>query len=332
MFRIGGSAGTGITSGLAPRQGYSNGFSAEQIQDLRKQAKELSYQPRKSNDMSRFLIDFGLNVAGATPSGSILSTAAQAAQEPYGRMQQAKSDRERAQYASEADMFKTLFEGAIETRTGGKTYAHRDKASMIRDNMQKQFELQDQLKNLDPDSEEYEAEASKIGREIQILKNAIKSPEFSEAAKLIINDDRERRMLLELITEQVKKENPDITDFESPEFKSLRWAKIKEVMEGLEVGTFPEFKAEGGRMGYQEGMSVMPTAMPAQEETMPEELGGVSYEELRARLPQEVSDEVVRLLANSPEALEDFAVIQTEQDIANFNKKYGVNLVLPAEA
>ena len=37
-------------------------------------------------------------------------------------------------------MFKTLFEGAIETRTGGKTYAHRDKASMIRDNMQKQFD------------------------------------------------------------------------------------------------------------------------------------------------------------------------------------------------
>ena len=63
---------------------------------------------------------------------------------------------------------------------------------------------------------------------------------------------------------------------------------------------------------------------------MPEELSGISYEELRARLPQEVSDEIVRLIANSPEALEDFATIQTEQDIANFNKKYGVNLVLPA--
>ena len=66
--------------------------------------------------------------------------------------------------------------------------------------------------------------------------------------------------------------------------------------------------------------------------TMPEELSGITYEELRARLPQEVSDEVVKLLANSAEALEDFATIQTEQDIANFNKKYGVNLVLPAEA
>ena len=49
-------------------------------------------------------------------------------------------------------------------------------------------------------------------------------------------------------------------------------------------------------------------------------------------LPQEVDDQIVKLLANSAEALEDFAVIQTEQDIANFNKKYGVNLVLPAEA
>ena len=65
--------------------------------------------------------------------------------------------------------------------------------------------------------------------------------------------------------------------------------------------------------------------------TMPEELGDISYEELRSRLPQEVSDEIVKLLANSAEALEDFATIQTEQDIANFNKKYGVNLVLPAE-
>ena len=64
---------------------------------------------------------------------------------------------------------------------------------------------------------------------------------------------------------------------------------------------------------------------------MPEELKSIGYEELRARLPREVSDEVVHLLASSAEALEDFATIQTEQDVANFNKKYSVNLVLPAE-
>ena len=85
----------------------------------------------------------------------------------------------------------------------------------------------------------------------------------------------------------------------------------------------------GGRVGYQEAGPVMGQAMP--DETMPEDLGGISYDELRARLPQEVTDDVIHLLANSKEALEDFATIQTEQDVANFNKKYGVNLVLPAE-
>ena len=98
-------------------------------------------------------------------------------------------------------------------------------------------------------------------------------------------------------------------------------------------------EAPGGRVGYANAGPVMDSPLetgrlgmqPSEDVmTMPEELSGITYEELRARLPQEVSDEIVRLLANSPEALEDFAVIQTEQDIANFNKKYGVNLVLPA--
>ena len=108
------------------------------------------------------------------------------------------------------------------------------------------------------------------------------------------------------------------------------YAEFRAILEGVET------RATGGRVGYANAGPVMgqgmPTQMPTTADTMPEELGDISYEELRARLPQEVSDEVVRLLANSPEALEDFAVIQTEQDIANFNKKYGVNLVLPAEA
>ena len=93
---------------------------------------------------------------------------------------------------------------------------------------------------------------------------------------------------------------------------------------------------EGGRVGYYIGGDVMPgqpmqAAGPTDQEAMPQELSGITFEELRARLPQEVGDDVVRLLANSAEALEDFAMIQTEQDINTFNKKYGVNLVLPSE-
>ena len=97
-------------------------------------------------------------------------------------------------------------------------------------------------------------------------------------------------------------------------------------------------KAEGGRIGYANAGAVMPGAMPTEQATgptdqgpAPEDMAGITYEELRARLPQEVGDDIVRLLANSAEALEDFAMIQTEQDINTFNKKYGVNLVLPSE-
>ena len=110
-------------------------------------------------------------------------------------------------------------------------------------------------------------------------------------------------------------------------------------MNDIRLGLSPTFKfATGGRVGYQLGGDVMPgqpmqaqAAGPTDQGPAPEDMAGITYEELRARLPQEISDDIVRLLANSAEALEDFAMIQTEQDINTFNKKYGVNLVLPSE-
>ena len=58
----------------------------------------------------------------------------------------------------------------------------------------------------------------------------------------------------------------------------------------------------------------------------------IDFDTLRARLPKEITDDIVRLIAASPEAFEDFAVIQTQQDVDLFNQKYNVELVLPAEA
>lgn len=59
------------------------------------------------------------------------------------------------------------------------------------------------------------------------------------------------------------------------------------------------------------------------------ELKNFTYDELRGRLPKEVSNDIVNLLATSQEALTDFAYITTQSDIGNFNQKYGVNLTLP---
>jgi len=88
MFRIGGSTNEGITSGLAPRQGYETGKTVEDYKRILGEAAGR----RPDRSLSNFLIDFGLNVAGATPSGSIFSTAARSAQEPFQRYQASKAE------------------------------------------------------------------------------------------------------------------------------------------------------------------------------------------------------------------------------------------------
>ena len=118
MFRMGGTA-EGITSGLAPRQGYKGtdnaadqrvlqdvlpGMTIGQMRDL---SRDLSYKPRGAS-MSDFLINFGLDIASRPPSGSIFSTAAAAAKDPFARYPGAKQSAAEQQYASESDMFKTM--------------------------------------------------------------------------------------------------------------------------------------------------------------------------------------------------------------------------------
>ena len=95
-------------------------------------------------------------------------------------------------------------------------------------------------------------------------------------------------------------------------------------------------RAEGGRIGYANGEMVMEEQVTEVSETMPKETAptgdGLSYEELRGRLPKEITDDIVVILAESPQALVDFAEIQTQTDVDEFNMKYGVNLSLPSGA
>ena len=56
--------------------------------------------------------------------------------------------------------------------------------------------------------------------------------------------------------------------------------------------------------------------------------GNNVYDMLRTRLPQEISDEVVKLIAYNKEAFGDFASIENQEDVTSFNEKYGVELVI----
>ena len=117
-----------------------------------------------------------------------------------------------------------------------------------------------------------------------------------------------------------------------------------------------EENATGGRVGYQSGLgpNIMQTSMqeniqmPGGDVAVSEQIdeanvpvtqpqgsglgeNSQAYALLRARLPQEITDDVVRLIAYNPQAFEDFAAIQTQSDVMAFNMKYGVELVIPAQ-
>jgi len=321
MFRLGGNTDQGIMSGVVPRQGYNiGGVSDEEMQRIQKVAKQYAYQPRGVTPADA-LIEFGLNVASAEPKGSIFATAAEEAKGPFAKYAKSKAESAAIGRMSEADMFSTLFKGAIDAKgaaQGGKGWLEQWKFQQIPVLNEKIAGLE--AKETLTAQESLELKSARM--QLQRLENLDPVTEAwlkSKDAEYAIID-----MKTELLNEDLKLPE-DQRKYKGKNDINLTLDALDAIRRSLRKGS-----ATGGRVGYQQGMSVMP-AMPAQEQTMPEELSGISYEELRARLPQEVDDQIVRLLANSAEALEDFAVIQTEQDIANFNKKYGVNLVLPAE-
>jgi len=80
-----------------------------------------------------------------------------------------------------------------------------------------------------------------------------------------------------------------------------------------------------GEQPMQQGMNIeqQDVAMETQGDQ-----GNKVYAMLRARLPQEISDEVVKLIAYNKEAFGDFASIKNQEDVNSFNEKYGVQLVI----
>jgi hypothetical protein len=120
----------------------------------------------------------------------------------------------------------------------------------------------------------------------------------------------------------------------SDDFRKLKERKFLEILASYATVDVNELLAsedlkDGGRVGLAQGG--MPGA-PMADQSAAQSETGLSFSEVRARLPQEISDEIVRLIVSSPMALEDFAAIQTQIDVNNFNSKYNVNLSLPQEA
>ena len=360
MFRTGGTA-EGITSGLS-RQGYAHepghvkqddpaksGDAWDQflgkIPEIRAEAKKASYKPRGTN-VYDFMTDMGLDLVSRPRAGNIFQLAATSAKKPYERFMERKQSAAEQEYGSEADMFKTML-GSY-----GDIMAAEAKGKGEGGGWLKQWEfdqipiLHDKIAGLETsiesgelsDEEQAQAQRDLISAEDQL--NEI--VDLDDVTKAWLKSDEGDRFIqgirVELWDKDLERrandEEPTYTNEEDPNLGlDALTAAIKRLKKRRRAG-----EATGGRVGYANAGAVMPgqpmqaqAAGPTDQGPAPEDTAGITYEELRARLPQEITDDIVRLLANSAEALEDFAMIQTEQDINTFNKKYGVTLVLPSE-
>jgi hypothetical protein len=63
-------------------------------------------------------------------------------------------------------------------------------------------------------------------------------------------------------------------------------------------------------------------------ETQGQSKGNQVFDMLRARLPQEITDDVVQLISYDKTAFADFASIKNQEDVTSFNDKYGTQLVI----
>ena len=357
MFRRGGSTNEGITSGLdAPRQGYAEKGrvlpfdmskivqdTVTQVQDPNiKAAYQPYFQRPEGEGLNRFLMDFGLNLMSTPPRGGFLSTAATAAKQPVSNLFDDLDAERMGKSAAEADLFKTLLQGNIDiaaeaagNTTKAKSYAKLEIADNIENTMKDIVALEERQKNGEDVAQEIKEKKARL---------TFLTKEDAVGKSLMENKDFSKRVLFSIIAE-LKKET--LEDGKTPKYKGdsdpallkEAYKKYEEFFLGAADSlTEDQGLAEGGRAGYNQGGMTETTGMqdPGMEmqETKTMEQGSddkIDYATLRARLPQQITDDIVRLIAASPEALEDFATIATQQDVDLFNQKYSVNLVLPQE-
>ena len=352
MFRIGGSAGTGITTGL-DRKGYKDGTDEYDralktterfMTDIDKfRGQEARFTP---SGLPGFLTQFGLNLLSQSPQGNIFQTAAVAAKEPFQTFQAAQlAEREQRGDLAE-DIFGTALASEYDlTAKAMKSDDDRKtpevEAELIRAAQINIFDAQKILEKPDATEEEKLAARQKIKINQNVLQKEIGVPAeyraileseelFDSYKSGYVEKENNRRI------NDYKAKNPDATaediannvtliEKNSPEAADFT---IAELQKKYYFGASFE---KGGRVGYKLGTPKMMEEVAEQKQDTGE-VQDLSYTELRARLPQEISNDIVQLLANSKQALLDFANIQTPEDIASFNQQYDVNLTLPQGA
>ena len=361
MFRIGGSA-EGITSGLdqtkltASRPMYKRGRVVnpggyqgdDEIDRALKSMEDERVQKfirgERRPQWPQFLTSMGLDLLTRPKAGNIFQQVAASAKGPYEQWMGARAERgisedklksalfgdvlslETEKYKAEQDVLAEA-EGADPT----KTYEYKEKYKDYKNLIETQRDLEQQRKDLENNKKTLPptGDPTIIDSQIDNVEKQLEDNIKYQNLFIGKEEDEVRKAILHGISN-------GIYTFEQLE----HYDKTKKETGAGEAPR--EDSAEGGRIGYANAGAVMPNtiprAMPAvmqapgpTDQGQDDTVQDLSFEELRARLPQEITNDIVKLLSESKQALVDFANIRTQQDVNEFNQKYDVNLVVPQE-
>jgi len=330
-----GTGGTGINSINTRKEGGDTAARgtdmAQNVRDriamIEKLKEEHGVYPEKERgapgSVSSMLMNFGLNLA-AQPGGDLVgaigragSPALQKFQESrqLERLRKSKDKKEmidslvRSEYGLEEE--RIAAQGAIDEaliNAQGKS----EKAFQFNSQFDLVIKTHGEIAQLKKDIAEGKDPDGKKATELEGKEKALET--ITGANKLLeaIYNSPGMEIRIEDITD----------DFLEKEGRHPTTEELLKILSG---------KKDGGRIGYQIGGEVEEITESVDTVAGPDQTQDLTYMELRNRLPREISNDIVQLLSASKQALMDFANIQTQQDVDNFNQAYNVDLVLPQE-
>ena len=346
MFRKGGSAdsaGTGITSGLAPRQGYAEPGTVQQNDVSRTMEEMRTAMPNRApkRNFNDFLINFGLDIASRSPEGNIFQTAAASAKEPFAQFQKARG----ADSAFEDKLALGAYDTVKADQRAAKEFDQKKELVRLEAEFRSKSKVEIQAGFIDgfwdplisAETDPFKKKKLQTDKAADSYKVTVLGLDISDKYSILKNESAVSQAQ-EMAEGQLEQEG--ILE-DNPTYNSLFNQYVGKYLNQITDSIMPKLpgdegyynpKKDGGRIGkalggMTEDVNVEETVAAPQETN---EIN-ISYTQLRDRLPPEVTDDIALLLSESYEALADFAEIQTQADVNQFNTKYAVQLFLPQQ-
>jgi len=328
MFKMGGKAasqGTGITSGLDEKVNMSDGRAnyadgPTTYQDFLSRAMtNYNLRQEKMGEMNDLI-----NMQALGRVGNVLAT--EASNNPFDILQNiamsgtdialpalgAKKKLELKALDPTTDL---AFAKALKPTGGFGEKVYNMKLRQLGNLEEQSALLRQKLNSKEIDQATFDIEMSKINRRFKLISSQLKtdSDYISEARSILEGSEGA------------------YSGVSAPEDKVLEKAAELKALESRIL------QADGGRVDRAMGTPEMgeqpmanPMAVEQQDVAMETQgqgpAGQDAYAMLRARLPQEIPDDVVKLIAYNKDAFADFASIKNQEDVSSFNQKYGVSM------